>query len=423
MFFKMVIKLILKQKRNILMVALTIALGSSLVSAMLNVVMDVGDKVNQELKAYGANINVIPIGKSLIEDLYGVEEKSQDQFLREDEIINIKAIFWAYNIVDFTPYLDVRAKYNKKEINLIGTYFERKMKSPTSEEVESGMKRLKSWWSIEGSWSKDEDKKSAMIGYDFAKNNNLKIGDKILLESNDSQLELKIDGIFHSGSEEDEAIFANLDTVQSFLNLDNKITSLEVSALTTPENDLSRRAEKSPSSLSITDWETWYCTAYVSSINYQIEEVIQNSKAKAIRQVAESEGEILSKTQLIMLLITFLSLIGSSLAISNLISATVMERRGEIGLMKALGATDFPIIALIITQFLIVGLVGAVIGYFVGIGFAQIIGHTVFSSSINIKPMVIPLLGVLIFLVIILGSIPSIKLLLKLKPAEVLHGR
>jgi putative ABC transport system permease protein len=124
-----------------------------------------------------------------------------------------------------------------------------------------------------------------------------------------------------------------------------------------------------------------------------------------------------------MLLITILSMAGSALGISNLVTASVMERANEIGLLKAIGAYDGPISALVLTEILITGIVGAVIGYFAGLGFAQIIGRTVFGSSIAIKPMVIPLVALLVFLVTMAGSIPSIRLLLSLRPAEVLHGR
>jgi putative ABC transport system permease protein len=198
---------------------------------------------------------------------------------------------------------------------------------------------------------------------------------------------------------------------------------VEVSALTTPDNELSRRAAQDPTSLSIKDWETWYCTAYVSAICYQIDEVLTGSVSKPIRQVAESEGAILEKTQLLMLLITILSLAGSALGISNLVTADVMERSAEIGLLKAVGAWDGPVSRLILTEVLITGIAGGLAGYFAGLGFAQVIGETVFSSAIAIKPVVIPLVTALVFLVTMAGSIPSIRLLLSLRPAEVLHGR
>ena len=91
------------------------------------------------------------------------------------------------------------------------------------------------------------------------------------------------------------------------------------------------------------EYEVWYCTAYVSSIAYQIEEVVQGSVARPVRQIAESEGKILDKTQMLMVLITALSLLSATMGVSNLVSANVMERSKELGLLKALGATDLSV--------------------------------------------------------------------------------
>ncbi len=124
-----------------------------------------------------------------------------------------------------------------------------------------------------------------------------------------------------------------------------------------------------------------------------------------------------------MVLITILSLVGSGLGICNLVTASVMERSNEIGLLKAIGARDSAISGIVLTEIVITGIVGAVIGYFVGFGFAQIIGHTVFGSSIEMKAMVVPIVAMLTVVVTLAGSIPAIRMLLRLRPAEVLHGR
>ena len=198
--------------------------------------------------------------------------------------------------------------------------------------------------------------------------------------------------------------------------------TIEVSALTTPDNDLAKRAAQNPKALSAADYETWYCTAYVSAICYQITEVLTNSTASAVRQVADSEGAILDKTQLLMILITALSLVGAALGISNLVTASVMERSKEIGLLKAIGAHDGSITGTIMTEILITALVGSVAGYFAGFGFAQLIGQSVFDSAIEMKPMVIPIVALLISVVTLAGSMPAIRMVLRLRPAEVLHG-
>ena len=196
-----------------------------------------------------------------------------------------------------------------------------------------------------------------------------------------------------------------------------------MSALTTPDNELAMKAAKDPESLTISQYETWYCTAYVSSICFQIQEVITDSVASPVRQVADSEGAILDKTKLLMALIAVLSLVGSALGISNLVTASVMERSSEIGLMKAIGANNEAITGLVLTEILITAIIGGAFGFLAGVGFSQIIGRTVFGSAIVIRPMVIPIVAVLVVLVTLAGSIPAIKMLLGLEPEAVLHGR
>ena len=62
MFLRMLKNALFRQKKKGVMIALTMTLGVSLATAMLNVVMDVQHKINQELKSYGDNINVLPKG-------------------------------------------------------------------------------------------------------------------------------------------------------------------------------------------------------------------------------------------------------------------------------------------------------------------------------------------------------------------------
>lgn len=429
MFWRMLKGALSRQWRKMFMVALTIALGASLSTAMLNVMLDVGDKVNKELKAYGANITVTPRAASVLKDLYGVEAGAgaAGQYLQEADVGKLKTIFWANNIVDFAPSLETKAALGPSatEVTVVGTWFDRHLELPTGESVDTGIKQLKSWWTVEGNWVQDTDSRSAMVGSVLAQKLNIKVGDEVelLLPGAATKERLKVQGLFNGGGTEDEQIFVPMQFVQQGLKLDGKVGKIEVSAITTPENELARRAAHDPKSLSLKDWETWYCTAYVSAIAYQIEEVTTGGRAKPMRQVAESEGAILQKTQLLMLLITALSLVGSALGISNLLTASVMERSREIGLLKALGSTDADILLLTLAQTLVTGIAGGLAGYFLGLGFAQIIGQTVFGAAVAINNMVIPLVMVLVVLVTLVGSLPAIRLLLSLRPAEVLHGR
>ena len=431
MFFRMIRGAFTRQWKKMLMIALTVALGASLAAAMLNVMMDVGDKMNQELKTYGANITVVPKSASVLENLYELEGdgEAQGAYLREDELGKIKTIFWAFNIVDFTPFIDTQVTLpDGEETKLVGTWFNHHMDLPTGETLDTGVQNLRTWWDItDGAWINEQEEggaESCMVGTVLAERCGIKAGDTITVSTGKESCDMKVGGVYDSGGDEDDQIVAPLDLVQELSGTDGSLTSIEVSALTTPDNELAEKAAtQGPESLSISQYETWYCTAYVSSICFQIQEVISDSVASPVRQVADSEGAIMEKTELLMVLITILSLIGSALGITNLVTASVMERSNEIGLLKAVGATDGRISALILTEISITGIFGAVIGYIAGIGFAQIIGQTVFGSAIDIKPMVIPIVAVLVLAVVLAGSIPAIRMLLRLKPTEVLHGR
>ncbi|MDR2175832.1 MAG: ABC transporter permease [Synergistaceae bacterium] len=436
MFYRMLKGALTRRTRNMAMIAFTMALGVSLATAMLNVMMDVGDKVNQELKTYGANLTVVPRGMSFMSELYEFEDDyvSQDahmrqtprKYLSEDDLPKMKMIFWAYNIVDFTPFLEMTASAGGERILLVGTWFGKRLELPTGETVETGMKRLKNWWDVEGEWPLD-DEKGAMLGESLAARLKMKIGDTFEVggagESPQARQKFTVKAVFHGGGAEDEWAFVPLKLVQDLSGRPGLVERVDVSALTTPENDLARRAAQDPNSLSRKEWDTWYCTAYISSIAYQIEEVVAGSRAKPVLQVAESEGTILKKTQLLMLLLTLLSLLCSALAISNLVTAGVMERSAELGLLKALGATNGAVFLLILAELAVTSILGGAAGYFAGLGFAQVIGRTVFGSAIAAKGLVIPIVSILILLVALLGSLPAMRMLFTLRPTEVLHGR
>ncbi len=420
MFLRMITKTLIRQKSKMIMIAFTVVLGVSLSTAMMNVMLGVGDKVNRELKVYGANITVRHKDAALMSDLYGLEGQGvNDKFLREDDVLKLKSIFWGFNILDFAPILEGRADLNGSEVSIIGTWPEKHATLPTGEELHTGLKSLRTWWAVNGEWLEEDDDDGVMIGHLLASQKNIHVGDDITIDSE----EFTVKGIFNDGGNDDGKILMTLPSAQKILNLPGRVSDIEVSALTTPDNDLARKAAQDPRSLSPEEYETWYCTAYVSAICHQIQEVIEDGVAKPVRQVAESEGTILNKTTLLMVLITILSSIGSALAISNLITASVIERSQELGLLKALGAYNWQIVLLVLAEVMITGIAGGVVGYFMGIGFAQIIGQTVFGSYIEIARMVILIVAVILFLVTLIGSIPAIRYLMALKPTEVLHGK
>ena len=428
LFWRMIGRTLVRQKSKMLMIAFTVVLGVSLSTAMMNVMLGVGDKVNRELKVYGANITVRHKEAALMSDLYGLNEGQgvTDKFLREEDVMKLKSIFWGFNIIGFAPMLNGRAELQGVgPVTVVGTWMRKHAELNTGETVDTGLRDLRSWWArdLKGDWIGEDDDDFVMVGSLLAGQNGINPGDVLTLSSGGRTKRLTVKGVFTDGSNADTEVIGTLRMVQELMDLPGCVSTIEVSALTTPDNDLARKAAQNPKSLSPDEYETWYCTAYVSAICHQIQEVVRDGVARPVRQVAESEGTILNKTTLLMVLITILSSIGSALAISNLITASVIERSQELGLMKALGAQNWQIALLVLTEVMMTSVLGGAVGYFVGIGFAQIIGQTVFGSTIEIARMVILIVAVILFFVALLGSVPAIRYLMALKPTEVLHGK
>ena len=417
-----------RQLRRRSLIALTVALCASICVAMLGIVLDVGDKLNAELTTYGSNIVVQPKADAVVSNLYETDrDAAPTAYLDESTIPKIKTIFWAYNIVDFSATLKGSVKVSSSggevdDLSVTGTWFNKDLSLPTGETTTAGVTTMRSWWTMEGSWPAD-DAEQAVIGSDLAGRLGLSAGDTVTLTTPTGSRPLTVTGVYTSGDSDDDTLYAPLAVVQELTGHIGQVDQVEVKALTTPENDLSRKAAQNPAILSSADWETWYCTAYASSIAYQIEEAIPGAVAKQVRQVAAVEGNVLEKTQTLMILMTALSLVAAVLAVASLTTASLVERTGEFALLKAIGASSASVNRLILAETAVLGLAGTAVGALVGSGLAQLIGRIVFGSSITMRPMVYVLVVALISLVLLVATASSMRSILKIQPATALHRR
>ena len=417
-----------RQLRRRSLIALTVALCSSICVAMLGIVLDVGDKLNAELTTYGSNIVVQPKADAVVSNLYETDrDAAPTAHLDESAIPKIKTIFWAYNIVDFAATLKGSVKVSSSggevdDLSVTGTWFNKDLSLPTGETTTAGVTTMRSWWTMEGSWPAD-DADQAVVGSNLAGRLGLSEGDTVTLTTPTGSRPLTVTGVYTSGDSDDDTLYAPLAVVQELTGHIGQVDQVEVKALTTPENDLSRKAAQNPAILSSADWETWYCTAYASSIAYQIEEAIPGAVAKQVRQVAAVEGNVLEKTQTLMILMTALSLVAAVLAVASLTTASLVERTGEFALLKAIGASSASVNRLILAETAVLGLAGTAVGALVGSGLAQLIGRIVFGSSITMRPMVYVLVVALISLVLLVATASSMRSILKIQPATALHRR
>ena len=427
MFFLMLRQSFVKGWRRKALATATIVLAASLITALMNISIDVGDKMSKEMKSYGANISLVPKSESISLEIGGVEYNPLEGqvLIEEKELPKIKEIFWANNIVGYAPFLKASAEVTgmAKRVPLLGTNFDKPVSVAGDEEFRIGVRVINPYWQVNGEWPAEDDEKSVLAGALLARERNLKVGDRIGLRVEGQAETFTIKGILSTGGAEESALVAPLAVVQRVAAVEGKVQSVSVSALTVPEDKLSRKARRSSEALDSLEYDRWYCTAYVSAITHQIEEAIPNIAARPIWQVAASEGAVINKIQLLMIVVTIAAFIASGLGISSLMVTTIMERAREIGLTKALGAADREVYLLFLSEAALVGVIGGLLGCAVGAGLSQVIGLSIFGSLISFNFVVIPVNVAISVLIALAGSLMPSRLITRLYPAEVLHGR
>jgi len=154
----------------------------------------------------------------------------------------------------------------------------------------------------------------------------------------------------------------------------------------------------------------------------EIENEITYVEAKSVKQMANAEMEILDKVEEMMFLVTGVALIASAMGVTTTMTASVVERQKEIGMMKAIGAENRRIASLFFSEAVIIGVVGGILGFISGIFLAQFIGTSVFGSPIAPNPWVLFVVLAISVGVSLLASAIPVRRAIKIEPARVLSG-
>ncbi len=421
MFFLMVKNSILRSSSQKFLTFLTIFLSVMLIACMLNITINIGNKVADELRGYGANIVVMPKSGELTMQIgdKDISPLKDEEYLKEGDLHTIKEIFWRNNIVAFAPFLTTSINLNNKKIELVGTYFHRDIGVKDEPDFKTGVADLYRYWQVDGEFPKDDSLDEILVGKRVLEELGLKVGDRVVI----GKFNPTIVGSLTAGKEEDSQIYASLKLVQELTGKEGLIQRAQVSAMTIPENDLSMRARRDADSLNSIEYDTWYCSAYASSIAYQITQEYPLAVAKAVLSVSLAQSGITKKIQDLMGVVSLLVLTISAIGITSLMSSEIYKRKREIGLFKALGASSFAIYLQFIIETLSVGLVASIVGTIFGYLLSFAIGYKIFGSFMGVSIMVFFLSVAFGLLICIAGSIVPLKNVIKLLPAEVLYDR
>jgi putative ABC transport system permease protein len=414
---------LMRRRRRKILSVVAVALGIAVATAVGTIALDVGDKVNHELRSFGANISVAPAADSLAINFGGVDYRpaGTGSYLDESSLVNLKKIFWRNNIVAFAPLLYLPVTAGSQSAVLAGSWFDKTIQVDKEEVFRTGLKNLHPTWKVDGQWPSDAGTE-CLVGVRLARRLGYAPGREISLAAasgSNPPLGLTVRGILETGGPEDDQLIAPLAAVQNWAHLEGKFRRAEVSALTKPEDAFGRA---DISKMNPAEFERWNCSPYVRSIAYQIEQAVPGAVAKPVYRVADTEGKILDRVGILMWVLAAAALLTAGLAVASMMLATVLERRAEIGLFKSLGATDGRVATFFMVEAAGIGLAGGFIGYLAGSLLAERLSLDIFGLPASMHWVFLPTALALALVVTLVGSAVPLGHDLKLSPAIVLRN-
>ncbi len=455
MFFRLVVESFVRQRRRKILAGIAILLGTTAVTAMLALATTIGDRIHRELAVYGANIVVFPKADSLAVKVGGVDVKpaTGGAYLKESDLEKLHGIFWANNITGVSPEFrragkifqdsnsDIKTRWiadsdwprpNAMPASLVGYWFNHPFGAITT-----GAPSLHPAWKLQGRWPSEHAgvsngntfEEEVVIGSKLAVKFGLRVGDSIVVRVEHIG---KIVGIVTAGDSTDNEILYALDAqtpLMSAIQPNNNsqswspdVSRVEISARTKPEDAFARQ---DPDKMSAKLRDVWYCRPYANSIAYQIREAIPGADAEQVRRVEQSEGTVLERISGLMWLISGAALLAAGFAVSAAMATAVLERRGEIGLMRSLGASKGAIATLFYAESGLLALVTGTFGYLAGSALAWWLGARIFpgdGSPPLLNLVLLPVIVSMALIVAIAGSTPAIRAALSADPAATLRG-
>ncbi len=376
----MITSSLIRRRSRMLVALLAIAVGGTILSGLVTIYYDVPRQMGNEFRNYGANMIFLA--------------SSNDVQLNAENVEEAKSLIKADQLIGAAPFRYEMVQIHEQPIAVAGTDME-------------GAKATSPYWLVDGEWPAEPNE--ALVGKDEAEYLNLKVGDTfdmVYSTENDEVLEngetvaptakMTVTGVLETGGSEEEYIYISTEDLEALTGSAGRIDVVELSVSAEREE--------------------------LEALTQSIPAAVPEVTPRLVKRVTESESQVLTKLQALVLLVTSVVLVLTMICVATTMTAVVTERRKEIGLRKALGATDKEIIGEFMGEGLLLGGFGGLIGVFLGFAFAQYVSRNVFSSSITFQFWLLPVTVIASILVTGLACLMPVRNATEVDPAIVLKG-
>lgn len=383
MFLRMITASLLRRRSRMLVALLAIAVGATILSGLVTIYYDVPRQMGEQFRSYGANMIFTPSGA---EKLTANQIEYAEGKIKEDQLVGV------------APYRYENITLNERPLIAAATDFE-------------GAQKTSPYWRVDGEWPIENGQ--TLVGQETAETLGLKTGDTITLvydleglhatadeankaERNQNSRDFTVAGILDTGGNEEKYIFISVGDMEELTGKKDVFDMAELSVSASQE-ELEKYADK-------------------------ISDKSNGVSARLVKRVTQSENTVLSKLQALVLLVTIIVLLLTMICVATTMMAVVTERRKEVGLRKALGASNRSIIFEFMGEGLLLGAIGGLLGSICGFIFAQAVSMNVFNSSIQFHWVLIPITIIVSVLVTGLSCLLPVRSATDVDPALVLKG-
>ena len=379
-FFRMIASSLVRRRSRMLVALLAIAVGATILSGLVTIYYDVPRQMGAQFRNYGANMIFLA--------------SSNDAEFNMDTVNDALGYIPPDQLVGVAPYRYETVLIHEQPIVAAGTDM-------------TGAKATSPYWYIDGAWPASSGE--ILLGHEEAEFLGLKIGDSFTVTWSTEDdavaengvteavtMDMTVTGVLETGGSEEEYVYISMDDLNALTGDAGRLDVVELS-VSAGQDELKRYVER-------------------------IGDAVPDVAPRLVKRVTESESTVLSKLQALVFLVTAVVLVLIMICVATTMTAVVTERRKEIGLRKALGASDTEIMKEFMGEGLLLGGIGGLIGTGLGFAFAQLVSVNVFSSSISFQGWLLPVTVIASVLVTGLACLLPIRSATEIDPALVLKG-
>lgn len=400
MYGRLLLESLRRGTRRKLLAVSAVALGTLGATALAEVVLASGDRLAAEMGSYGANLEMIPA--------------EGRETLPVAELAKARKIFWSNNIVAVAPFRSLRVRMAPGDVvaPLVGTWFDQDLEPGWR----TGLPKTRPTLKVEGRWPKDGERE-AVLGSRLAQRLGLAAGSELKASLGEREAAFRVVGLVTSGGEEDEQAFVPLTSLEALAGQPGRFTRAEIFALTNPEAE---NLKRDPARMTPEEYDAWYCTAYPSSIAFQLNEAIPEARTGVVYGVTNATADVLGRLKGVLVALAVVALAGAALGVTAAMTATVLERRLEAGLLVALGSPRSRVVLFFLSEAALLGGLGGLVGGGLGLLAGRLLGSGVLGVTVDWVPVLVPFAILLGLGIAVLASLAPVLRALERYPADIL---